>query len=303
MSSISKQEPPCARFFATGFNVTNANAEAMEFMLDDLDVSYMAVAVKNANSSGNFYLNFAIRVRKVRIEEFFTKMNIKGFSIDTFENDGGLGASEAVKSILEKKNKQGYWVREYGAQPLDIYRKLNKKKESSHEEEKMTEDELNEKTFRALSQSIEQCDSRMGNVQKEMEEVKTNLSELNCNLKAEIESKDAMIARLSKELEERNKELSDRNKELSDRKTSQRITFENLERAESECSILRHENSRLHAEMAATNHLSEIRNEIRDFRDLQDRRFRAMTLQNNIRFRIVSEHLGFMSQNNESMDI
>lgn len=302
MSSISKQEFPCTRYFATGFNVTNINVDSLECNFKELDISYMAVAVKNVNASGNFYFNFASRVRKNRIEELFSKLNVKGFTIDTFENDGGIGASDAVKSILEKKGKTGHYVREYGDQPWDIRRRLTKNHEKSADD-MLSEEEINEKTFRALSQSIEQCDSRVGDVQKEMEGVKTNISEMNHNLKLDLESKDAIIAKLSKELEERNQELSERNKELSDRKISQRITFEKLEQAESECSRLRYENSRLYAEMSSTNHLAMIRNDLRVFQDLQDRRFRAMTLQSNMRFRILCETLGLRSQDTESMDI
>ena len=309
MASTGKNDAPCTRYFVTGFNLKSDDVDSMESKFPQYSINYTAISLFEEKTAVNIYLNFKTKVRKTRVEDLLNESKVKGFRIDNFENDGGLGASVAVKSILEKQDKAGYYVREWGDQPSDIYRRLNAKTKTSSDTG-TEEEEIDDKTFRALSQSLEECESRMGSVQECMEGVNEklegfneNLSELNANLKRELQSKESVIAKLSKELEERNKELSERNKELSDRKTSQRITFENLDRAESECMRLRQENNRLYAEMSANNHLSVIREELTNLRDLQDRRFRAMTLQNNTRFRVLCEALGMRNQDPESMDI
>ena len=261
----------------------------------------MAGCMTTERKSGDFFLNFTTKIRKTRVEEIFNTIGVKGFTIDTFLNDAGTGASMAVKSILEKKNKPGYEIFEQGEQPVDIKRRLHSEK--GHDDDLMTEEEIDEKTFKILSQSIGKCDSRMEEMQEQVEGVSNKLSELNVNLEKEVKTKEAIIQKLSKELDARNKELSDRNRELQERKTSQRITFEDLGRSELECSRLRQENSRLYAEMTAQNHLAFIRNELQEVRELQHRQFRATTEQNNFRFRILWDALGLRARNPDSMDL
>lgn len=308
MSSMEKTEYACTRYFATGFNVTKQSVDSLEFEVTTLGISYLAISVEYNKGEGNFYFNFASKCRKTKVEDILTKeLNAKGFRVDTFDNDAGVGASNAVRNILEKKHKSGYYVREYGEQPADIARRLKQERQSN---DMLSEEEIDEKTFQALSQSIEKCGSQMDDVQKRMEGVdiklsdfSENLSELNQNLKRELESKKDVIAKLSRELEARNNELSARNKELSDRKKSQKITFDNLERAELECARLRQENNRLYAEMSATNPLMLIRDQLKEDREIQDRRFKAMMLQNNLRFKVLCDALGLKAEGTESMDI
>jgi hypothetical protein len=155
------QEDSCkvSRYFLSCFNVNPEFARNFKFMKsrggDEFKILYMEAAFNKETGSGEFFMEFADKVRENKLVGSFKSQGAGQVVPVTFpHNDGDSSAVDALLRILAQQDETGYSYTR-GVLPDTLKNKIEAKKKAAAQQALLSSREFDEKTAAALKASLD----------------------------------------------------------------------------------------------------------------------------------------------------